>query len=116
MIVCNSLVILLNRYVFVGTAKVLCCSSYFLHELICSFYPGTRYYYSEVSEMGTDFQSTLNSMIAGAGAGAICTVVCAPLDVLKVRLQVQGQLGLNQYSDSLFRNTFQIFRDEGIRG
>eukprot|EP01036_Dinobryon_divergens_P023513 gene23513-31864_t len=55
-------------------------------------------------------------MIAGAGAGAICTVVCAPLDVLKVRLQVQGQLGLNQYSDSLFRNTFQIFRDEGIRG
>lgn len=50
------------------------------------------------------------------GAGAICTVVCAPLDVLKVRLQVQGQLGLNKYSDSLFRNTFQIFREEGIRG
>lgn len=35
---------------------------------------------------------------------------------MKVRLQVQGQLGLNKYSGSFFRNTFQIFREEGIRG
>lgn len=50
------------------------------------------------------------------GAGIICTLVCAPLDVLKVRLQVQGQLGMSKYHGNLISNTYQIFREEGIRG
>ncbi|RYH21854.1 hypothetical protein EON65_20100 [archaeon] len=28
-------------------------------------------------------------LLSGAGAGAICSVLCAPLDVAKVRMQVR---------------------------
>jgi len=59
---------------------------------------------------------TINSMIAGAGAGLLCTFLCAPMDNLKVRMQVQGQLGLNKYKGGLFLNTQQIIREEGVRG
>lgn len=87
---------------------------------------------------GHNFKSTINSMVSGAGnqalytviitvcycspltesagAGVVCTIVCAPLDVLKVRLQVQGQLGLNKYGGGFIANTLQIIREEGMRG
>lgn len=53
----------------------------------------------------------------GAGAGALCTVICCPLDVAKVRIQVQGKIGVMKYSTT---NTFSaisaIAKEEGIRG
>lgn len=43
------------------------------------------------------YKTILKSISAGAGAGFICTIICAPLDVVKVRLQVQSQLGITKY-------------------
>lgn len=64
--------------------------------------------------------SALRSLIAGAGAGVICTLLCAPLDVTKVRLQVQGSLGetgrRNKYTGGVFSSIKRIYVEEGLRG
>ena len=53
----------------------------------------------------------------GAGAGALSTVICCPLDVAKVRIQVQGKIGILKYSAT---NTISavstIAKEEGMRG
>lgn len=38
------------------------------------------------------------------------------MDNLKVRMQVQGQLGLSKYDGGIFSNTQKIVREEGVRG
>lgn len=55
-------------------------------------------------------------LLSGAGAGLICSVLCAPLDVVKVRLQVQGSLGLHKYKGGVISTIRKIYREEGIRG
>ena len=42
--------------------------------------------------------SSLVALISGAGAGIACSILCAPLDVAKVRMQVQGSLHMHKYS------------------
>lgn len=57
----------------------------------------------------------LRDVLAGAGGGVVCTLVCSPLDVAKTRLQVQGFLGLHKYHG--LRGTLStIWREEGLRG
>jgi solute carrier family 25 folate transporter 32 len=61
--------------------------------------------------------SFLRSLISGAGAGVICTILCAPLDVTKVRLQVQGTLGRKgKYPDGIYASIRKIYLEEGLRG
>ena len=72
---------------------------------------------SKEQQSKNDEPSALRSLIAGAGAGVICTLLCAPLDVTKVRLQVQGTLGnKNFYSGGIYSSLKKIYLEEGIRG
>lgn len=54
--------------------------------------------------------------LAGAGAGAISSILCCPLDVAKVRMQVQGSLGIQKYQGGVLSTVMKIYREEGIRG
>jgi solute carrier family 25 folate transporter 32 len=56
------------------------------------------------------------SLLSGAGAGLACTLLCAPLDVAKVRLQIQGSLGIHKYGGGTINVLRTIFLEEGLRG
>ncbi len=55
-------------------------------------------------------------MISGMGAGVLCTILCAPLDVVKVRMQIQGALKIHKYEGNIVGMLGGIYREEGIRG
>lgn len=57
----------------------------------------------------------ITNFVSGAGAGVISTILCAPLDVAKVRVQVQGSLNSNKYN-GMFSTLNKIYIEEGIRG
>lgn len=59
--------------------------------------------------------SFVQSMVSGAGAGFITTCLCAPLDVAKVRTQVQGSVGEIKYF-GVTQTLKTIFREEGVKG
>jgi len=56
-----------------------------------------------------------SSLVAGACAGIVVTFVCAPLDVAKVRMQVQGSLGRIKYR-GMISSLRQIAVEEGVGG
>ena len=62
--------------------------------------------------------ATYHSLIAGIGSGTVCTLLCSPLDVTKIRLQLQGAFRnqLPKYSGSIFNISRTIFNEEGPRG
>lgn len=55
--------------------------------------------------------------LSGAGAGAVTAVLCSPLDVAKVRIQVQASLtkGRQKY-DGLLPTLRVMLAEEGLRG
>jgi solute carrier family 25 (mitochondrial carrier), member 14/30 len=57
-----------------------------------------------------DHESVRVNVICAAFSGGISSAIANPTDVLKVRMQIQG----NQLS--LYRNFLEIFMSEGIRG
>lgn len=57
----------------------------------------------------------LTNFVSGAGAGGISTILCAPLDVAKVRVQVQGSLNSTKYQ-GMFNTLNKIYTEEGVRG
>lgn len=58
----------------------------------------------------------LNGIISGFGAGFLTTIACAPFDILKIRLQVQGSLKLGHYQGGAMNMFRKIRREEGIKG
>ena len=59
--------------------------------------------------------ASLHSFLSGAGAGAVSSILCCPLDVAKVRIQIQGTLGIQRYTTTL--GTLKlIMKEEGMRG
>ncbi len=62
--------------------------------------------------------STSVSALSGAGAGALTTTVCSPLDVVKTRMQVQDTIvKAHQRAPSGFLPfLLGIYREEGLRG
>jgi solute carrier family 25 folate transporter 32 len=62
--------------------------------------------------------STSVSALSGAGAGALTTTVCSPLDVVKTRMQVQDAIvKAHQRAPSGFVPFLMgIYREEGVRG
>jgi Mitochondrial carrier protein len=55
-----------------------------------------------------------SALIAGVGSGALSSVICAPLDLIRTRLQVRGDLNLG---DMTLRRAFtEIMDKEGPRG
>ena len=51
----------------------------------------------------------------GVGSGTVCALVCSPLDVAKIRLQVQGNIGVKKYN-GLLSTILKTWREENIRG
>jgi solute carrier family 25 (mitochondrial folate transporter), member 32 len=61
-----------------------------------------------------DIQYIWSSLVAGVGSGILASIICAPLDVLRTRLQVWGDLS-GQKVGGLY--VFQqIFQNEGWKG
>mmetsp|Transcript_5299 Transcript_5299/g.17739 ORF Transcript_5299/g.17739 Transcript_5299/m.17739 type:complete len:321 (+) Transcript_5299:164-1126(+) len=57
------------------------------------------------------------SFFAGAGAGLVNSVLCAPLDLAKTRIQIQGSLpAFRGKYHGVISTLRAIYRDEGIRG
>lgn len=55
--------------------------------------------------------------VCGAAAGGIARLAVAPLDVIKIRLQVQQEpLSNGHYSGSIGKAALTIAREEGVRG
>lgn len=54
--------------------------------------------------------------VAGGGAGAVAVVACAPLDVIKIRFQVQGAAMHSQLYTGIVPTLRRIHREEGVRG
>lgn len=65
--------------------------------------------------MVTKTSETLSSFLSGAGAGAVSSILCCPLDVAKVRIQVQSSLGIHRYKNT-FGTLKLIVKEEGLRG
>jgi solute carrier family 25 folate transporter 32 len=60
-------------------------------------------------------KNKFSSLVAGSSAGVLCAVVCSPLDVIRVRLQIQGTLKQQRYHGTI--DAFKtILREEGVRG
>eukprot|EP00602_Paraphysomonas_sp_CaronLab_P005113 CAMPEP_0185033846 /NCGR_PEP_ID=MMETSP1103-20130426/23210_1 /TAXON_ID=36769 /ORGANISM="Paraphysomonas bandaiensis, Strain Caron Lab Isolate" /LENGTH=274 /DNA_ID=CAMNT_0027570265 /DNA_START=26 /DNA_END=847 /DNA_ORIENTATION=+ len=62
-----------------------------------------------------DESLAVNSLVSGACAGVVCSILCAPLDIAKVRQQVQGSLKLKAYKGT-FGAIRGIYKAEGARG
>ena len=62
-----------------------------------------------------DTYKAIISLVSGSFAGVICSIICSPLDVAKVRMQVQGSLGIYKYKKT-FGTIRTIIKEEGIRG
>lgn len=79
------------------------------------------------SATDTDTQKTphsiyiWSSLVAGVGSGALASILCAPLDLLKTRLQVYGSTGIQQHMHQRQGGGFvsmmrDILETEGIKG
>jgi solute carrier family 25 (mitochondrial folate transporter), member 32 len=55
-----------------------------------------------------------SSLFAGVGSGALASIVCAPLDLLRTRMQVWGDVATHKEGAIYFLKT--IRRTEGLRG
>lgn len=64
-----------------------------------------------------DYVHLYSSLFAGAGSGAMASVICAPLDLVRTRLQVwgerRGQLGAVSLIPNMIK---EIVAKEGWRG
>jgi solute carrier family 25 folate transporter 32 len=66
-----------------------------------------------------DKQAFLSSLLAGVGSGSLASVVCAPLDLVRTRMQVIGGLNNNSNSNNnprIVQSIHQIYKSDGIRG
>ena len=65
--------------------------------------------------LGRDHFSS--SLIAGVGSGSLASVVCAPLDLVRTRLQVAGAIE-NKVSQppQILKSLHEIYRSDGARG
>jgi solute carrier family 25 folate transporter 32 len=65
--------------------------------------------------MNSELRAFMASLLAGAGAGVMCTTLCAPLDVAKVRTQVQGSVAPLKYK-GMTHTLSKIYYEEGLSG
>lgn len=71
---------------------------------------------SNSKEIINHTQRAIRSLCCGVSSGIVCTLTCAPLDITKTRIQVQGALGLQKYSTGLTASLSRIYTEEGISG
>ncbi len=62
-------------------------------------------------------QNFMSSIIAGVGSGSLASIVCAPLDLLRTRMQVVGGLEKNGSTNpKIIKSIYEIYTSDGIRG
>ena len=62
-------------------------------------------------------QNFASSLIAGVGSGSLASVVCAPLDLVRTRMQVAGGLeGKAAHNAKIIKSIQEIYVSDGIRG
>ncbi len=62
-------------------------------------------------------QNFMSSIIAGVGSGSLASIVCAPLDLLRTRMQVVGGLEKNGSTNpKIIKSIYEIYAQDGIRG
>jgi solute carrier family 25 folate transporter 32 len=78
---------------------------------------------TSIQDQLQDRQAFLSSLIAGVGSGSLASVVCAPLDLVRTRMQVIGGLNNNNNKASSLANhprivqsLHEIYKSDGIRG
>ena len=67
----------------------------------------------------SSLQHVQSSLLAGVGSGTLSSIVCAPLDLIRTRMQVMGDLKNHSSSTSnpsLVSNLRDIVQMDGIRG
>mmetsp|Transcript_7462 Transcript_7462/g.15965 ORF Transcript_7462/g.15965 Transcript_7462/m.15965 type:complete len:445 (-) Transcript_7462:87-1421(-) len=64
-----------------------------------------------------DRQNFVSSLFAGVGSGSLASIVCAPLDLVRTRMQVAGGLdrGTSQ-TPKIVKSIYEIYLSDGIRG
>jgi len=64
--------------------------------------------------------SFFSSLLAGVGSGSLASVVCAPLDLVRTRMQVIGGINNKQHptitNPRIVQSLHQIYLSDGIRG
>eukprot|EP00584_Thalassiosira_punctigera_P014798 CAMPEP_0172553582 /NCGR_PEP_ID=MMETSP1067-20121228/51282_1 /TAXON_ID=265564 ORGANISM="Thalassiosira punctigera, Strain Tpunct2005C2" /NCGR_SAMPLE_ID=MMETSP1067 /ASSEMBLY_ACC=CAM_ASM_000444 /LENGTH=380 /DNA_ID=CAMNT_0013341793 /DNA_START=490 /DNA_END=1632 /DNA_ORIENTATION=- len=64
-----------------------------------------------------DRQNFFSSLIAGVGSGSLASVVCAPLDLVRTRMQVAGGLeGASANKIRVIKSIHEIYLSDGVRG
>ncbi len=58
----------------------------------------------------------VSSLIAGVGSGSLASVVCAPLDLVRTRLQVAGGLGKSARKARIIKSLYEVYLVDGVRG
>lgn len=58
----------------------------------------------------------VSSLIAGVGSGSLASVVCAPLDLVRTRMQVAGGLGQSVRKAKIIKSIYEIYLVDGVRG
>ena len=65
-----------------------------------------------------DRQNFISSLVSGVGSGSLASVVCAPLDLVRTRMQVAGGLeGKSAQSNAkIIKSIHEIYLSDGMRG
>lgn len=61
-------------------------------------------------------QNFASSLIAGVGSGSLASIVCAPLDLLRTRMQVSGGLEKGSANPKIIKSMYEIYASDGFRG
>lgn len=62
-------------------------------------------------------QNFLSSLVAGVGSGSLASVACAPLDLIRTRMQVAGGLERKALADArVIKSIHEIYLSDGVRG
>ena len=76
--------------------------------------------HDKVNENLEDRQNFISSLIAGVGSGSLASVVCAPLDLVRTRMQVagglQGKSAQAQSHAKIIKSLQEIYISDGLRG
>ena len=74
---------------------------------------------SESFVISESTRNTVASLLAGVGSGALSSIACAPLDLVKTRMQVLGEFNksnVNSNQLSITKSLQDIIQKDGMRG
>lgn len=67
-------------------------------------------------EINGDKLNFYSSMFAGVGSGSLASIVCAPLDLVRTRMQVAGGLDGAKANPKIVQSIYEIYLSDGVRG